>query len=121
MTSNHENAILLNHTSLTSTIPPNLTNNQIPIYSEVREINSTKAEQAIATIKIKSRPIFQCGKSRPYPQSPIEKSRVKMPLHIPPKQLRKMIFLHILSKIKEIAPSIWQFQLFRQYNMPNIS
>ena len=92
MTSNHKNAILQNHTSLTSTIPPNLTTNQIPIYSEVREINSTKAEQAIATIKIKSRPIFQCGKSRPYPQSPIEKSRVKMPLHIPPKQLRKDAF-----------------------------
>ena len=92
MTSNHENAILLNHTSLTSTIPPNLTNNQIPIYSEVREINSTKAEQAIATIKIKSRPIFQGRKTKPYTQSPIEKSRVEIPLHIPPKQLRKNAF-----------------------------
>ena len=107
--SNLENAILQNHTSVTSSIPPNLTTNQIPLHIEVGEINSSKAEQAIATIKIKSRPIFQCGKSRPYPQSPIEKSRVKMPLHIPPKQLRKMIFLHILSKIKEIAPSIEEY------------
>ena len=92
MTSNFENAILQNHTSLTSTIPPNLTTNQIPLYIEVVEINSSKAQQAIAAIKMKSPPIFQRPKSRPYTPSPIEKSRVKIPLHIPPKQLRKIFF-----------------------------
>ena len=92
MNSNLENAILQNHTSLTSTIPPNLTTNQILIYAEVGEKNSTKAQQAIATIQIKSRPIFQRRKSRPYTRFPMEKSPVKIPLHIPPKQLRKDAF-----------------------------
>ena len=92
MNSNLENAILQNHTLLTSTIPPNLTTNQTPLYIEVGEINSSKSQQAIATIKIKSHPIFQRRKSRPYTQPPIEKSRVKIPLHIPPKQLRKDAF-----------------------------
>ena len=92
MTLNLENAISQNHTSVTSTIPPNLTTNQIPLHIEVGEINSSKAEQAIATIKIKSRPIFQGRKTKPYTQSPIEKSRVETLLHIPPKQLRKNAF-----------------------------
>ena len=109
MTSDLENAILQNHTSVTSTIPPNLTTNQIPLHMEVGEINSSKAEQAIATIKIKSRPIFQGRKTKPYTQSPIEKSRVEIPVHIPPKQQRKMLFLHSLSRIKEIAPSIEEY------------
>ena len=89
MTSNLENAILQKHTSVTSTIPPNLTTNQIPLHIEVGEINSSKAEQAIANIKMKSRLIFQRSKTRPQTLSPIEKSRVQIP---PPKQLRKNAF-----------------------------
>ena len=92
MTSNLEIGILQNHISLTSTIPPNLTTNQIPRYIEVGEANSSKAEQAIGNYKLKSRQIFQRRKTIPYTQSPIEKSRVKTPLHIPPKQLRKNAF-----------------------------
>ena len=92
MTSNHENAIFQNHTSLTSSIPPNLTTNKIPLYIEVGEINSSKADQAIPVTKMKSRPIFQRRKTRPHTQSPIEKSRVKTPPPVSPKQLRKNAF-----------------------------